>query len=227
MVEARITASVVNGPDKAESVVKSSMDKLMLCPRNKIDQFQRGTSGHGWPKISSIKDLKNYKKGFCLVITLQIVKPENAFNSSCQSKVFRSRAVQHRKNHPGYLLQRNGMYCDAFLQAKDWQWVPAHRFILAGGSTFFRRLLEEDQGVPFVFKTENTVEELNVLLDILYQGKIPARTLDQSMKLREMIYPYGVEFAQRVFFNDFDKYHQLTGETADNFATSSQETLDL
>ena len=116
MVEARITATVVSSLEKAEAVVKTSMDNLMLCPRNKIDEFQRGTSGHGWPKISSVKDLRNYKDGFCLVVTLQIVKPDAAsFNSS---RVFRAKAPVNCSEQPRYLLQRSQEYCDAFLQAK-------------------------------------------------------------------------------------------------------------
>ncbi|OQV14698.1 hypothetical protein BV898_11073 [Hypsibius exemplaris] len=226
VVEARITATVVNSPEKGENVVKTSMENLMLCPRNKIDEFQRGTSGHGWPKISSVKDLKNYKDGFCLVVTLQIVKPEATFTTSRESRVFQPRPSQHCSLAPRYRLQHSQMYCDAFIQSWDWQWVQAHRFVLASGCRFFRKLLEDDQGVPFVYKTDNTIEELKQLMDILYKGKIPERDLDQSTKLREMVFPYGVDFARPIFFNDLIKFHKMdVGTAVPNFVTISEESL--
>ena len=111
---------------------------------------------------------------------------------------------------------------------QDWQWIKAHRFVLAAGSTFFRRLLEEDQGVPFVYKTNNTFEELRALLDVLYLGRIPARNYVESTKLREMVFPYGVDCARPVFFNDVVQYHKLGGiaTAAATVTAISEESLN-
>ena len=229
MVEARITATVVNGPEKTESIIATSIENLMLCPRNKIDEFQRGTSGHGWPKISSVRDLKTYKHGFCLVVTLQIVKPDVTFNAARQSRVFRSQHHIGAYHSPRPDLREDERYYDAVLQANDYQWVRAHRFVLAAGSEFLRDLLKEDQGIPFVYKTDNTIEELVFMLDAMYLGKIPARNSEHSRRLWSLAAKYKLNLVTLTLFSDVFRFAHVQMDNVDPtqniYMTSSDESF--
>lgn len=167
-----------------------------------MDEFHREAAGHGWPKLCLTNNLRHFQGGFICVVSLQVLQPvidsgpvtgirkpplpiRRYWNTDTQETPF-------IKN-----LSQNGAHCDAVLQTADWQHINVHRFVLATKSLLFRKILSQDQWVPFVYKTDHTMEELRFLIDMIYLDKFPEKDTKLSRKLYEMACHYQIPALER------------------------------
>ncbi|XP_055345609.1 uncharacterized protein LOC129593362 [Paramacrobiotus metropolitanus] len=232
MIEARMMTSVLSGESDMEAALATNMERFMLCPRMKVDEFHREAAGHGWPKLCLTNSLKNFAGGFICVVSLQVLQP-----ASAGSPVTGVRRAPIPIRRYGDLGQEQEVPCivrlresttqgDAVLQAADWQYVHAHRFVLAARSTYFRGLLAADQGVPFVYKSEHTLEELNYLLDMLYLNKLPPRDTALSVRLHDLAVMYELTFIATVLAEEIGgPYGSDSIESGMLSATTSSESM--
>ena len=87
-------------------------------------------------------------------------------------------------------------FSDVTLVSSDGKRVPSHQVILASGSSFFRRLLEEEEtSKPLVFLRGVDFALLQPLLHFLYTGKaeIPEAKLEKFVGLAEELGVEGLE----------------------------------
>jgi BTB/POZ domain len=168
----------------------------VACSSLQVDEFHKDAAGHGWPKLFSTSSLKNFQDGLTCVVSLQILQPGSLSSSGYSLRKPMTISVRHygdqRRPHPMSSLRSAVFQCDAVLQSSDWRWLKAHRFVLASKSELFRKLLLSDQGTPFVYKSNHSLEQLEHLLDLLYLDRLPKRNVKLSKELLELARFYQI-----------------------------------
>ncbi|OQV13953.1 hypothetical protein BV898_11835 [Hypsibius exemplaris] len=251
MVEARMMTTVLNGDSDIDAAITTNMERFMLCPRMKVDEFHKDAAGHGWPKLFATNSLKNFHGGFICVVSLQVLQPGTLTTSgfasrrpmplynpngdplseyrskthpmiNMRSKLHKCDAVPHRCDavphscdavphscdavlHSCDAVPHS---CDAVLQAVDYRWVRAHRFVLVTKSELFRSLILTDQGLPFVYKSTHTLEQLEQLLDLVYLDRLPNRNRKLSKGLVELARFYRLTAVLRALEYDHRRFRR-------------------
>ena len=186
-----------------------------------VDEFHKDAAGHGWPKLFSTASLKNFHNGFLCVVSLQVLQPGTL---TSPGHTIRRQTAYSSHNydptggggdkrvppHPMLSMRVKAEYSDAVLLSSDSRWTPTHRFILASRSELFRNLMVHDQGVPFVYQSPHSLAQLELLLDLLYLGRLPERGRTLSKELVELARFYKVVTVLRDLEYDHRRFRQIT-----------------
>ena len=108
--------------------------------------------------------------------------------------------------------------------------LPAHKLILAACSPFFQRILSsvENQKRPFLFLKGVGLDELENLLDFMYNGEVTvsSNSIDKFLTAAKLLevkgLPYTSKAAEEILENNNSRQGSAPNETIKSETNSSQ-----